>query len=76
MKPTLDRDRTPVVLQAAEARVVAVPDLRTRWAGATRVLGDLLSLTKPRIGSFVVLAALTGALLAGGPEAAFLPAFG
>jgi protoheme IX farnesyltransferase len=29
---------------------------------------DLLTLTKPKIGSFVILAALTGALLAGGTE--------
>lgn len=56
---------TPPPSTVREARAdVAAP--------TTRVLGvlrDALTLTKPRIGSFVVFAAFTGALLAAGPDA-------
>lgn len=51
------------------------PEVRSGPAtrGAAAVALDWLSLVRPRIGAFVVLAALTGALLSGGP---FLPALG
>lgn len=45
--------------------------IRPARAGA---LADWLTLTKPRIGGFVALAALVGALLAGGPEGSVLRA--
>lgn len=48
--------------------VEAVPREGAATWPAARVVADLVELTKPRIGAFVVLAALTGALLASGPE--------
>lgn len=40
-----------------------------------RVLADFATLTRPRIGGFVVLSALAGALLAAGPDGSFARAF-
>jgi protoheme IX farnesyltransferase len=43
--------------------------VRAQPTGLTSALVDYAALTKPRIGAFVFLAALTGALVAGGREA-------